>query len=40
MSFFLIEMDFEGKDVISIKDFSKTEIDYNTGKAKTQLSTI
>ena len=27
MSFFLIIMDFKGKDVISIKDFSKNEID-------------
>jgi aspartate carbamoyltransferase catalytic subunit len=27
MSFFLIRMDFKGKDIISIKDFSKKEID-------------
>jgi len=28
MSFFLIRMNFNGKDIISIKDFSKKEIDY------------
>ena len=28
MSFFLIRMDFKGKDIISIKDFSKKEINY------------
>jgi len=28
MSFFLIRMNFKGKDVISIKDFSKKEINY------------
>ena len=27
MSFFLIDMDFKGKDIISIKDFSKSDID-------------
>jgi len=32
--FFLMKMDFAGKDIISIKDFSKTEINYilNCGK--------
>ena len=28
MSFFLIQMNFKGKDIISIKDFSKKEINY------------
>ena len=28
MSFFLIRMDFKGKDIISIKDFTKKEINY------------
>ena len=28
MSFFLIKMNFKGKDIISIKDFSKKEINY------------
>jgi len=34
MSFFLIQMNFEGKDIISIKDFSKKEIDYILERAK------
>ena len=34
MSSFLICMNFKGKDIISIKDFSKKEIDYILDKAK------
>jgi len=34
MSSFLICMNFKGKDIISIKDFSKMEIDYILDKAK------
>lgn len=34
MSFFLIEMNFKGKDIISIKDFSKQEINYILNYAK------
>jgi len=34
MSFFLIQMNFEGKDIISIKDFSKKEINYILEYAK------
>jgi len=34
MLFFLIRMDFKGKDIISIKDFSKKEIDYILDYAK------
>ena len=34
MSSFLICMNFKGKDIISIKDFSKIEIDYILDKAK------
>ena len=34
MSFFLIQMNFKGKDIISIKDFSKKEINYMLDYAK------
>jgi len=38
MSFFLIQMNFEGKDIISIKDFSKKEINYILNYAKEMVS--
>jgi len=37
MSFFLIQMNFDGKDIISIKDFSKKEINFILEKAKEML---
>jgi len=37
MSFFLIRMNFEGKDIISIKDFSKKEINFILNYAKEML---
>ena len=37
MSFFLIRMNFEGKDIISIKDFSKREINHILNYAKEML---